>query len=165
MKREDVKKILTDLGIKDQKSIKKATDSFFNLYGASVNENRKPSQNKVAESNKDNAELEELRKYKADIENKQIQSIRDESIIKLLTGDEFKFDEKAAKLILLATKDKLKFDDKNQIIKDDNIYNEIKNDYKDYVVNEEVKGANPTNSQTKPIQTDPFIEGFNKIRK
>lgn len=112
----------------------------------------------------DKDEFNSLKEFKTNTLAEAKANLHNGLIEKLIGDDKYKFDKKAVKLIGLATKDKFNFNDNDEITNADEIMAELQKDYADYIVNETIKGASPTNiTSTNTDVVDPFIKGFKGI--
>lgn len=115
---------------------------------------------KVAETN---VELEDLRKFKADVIGEQKRVSQSSAIEKLIGDEKYNFDKKAIKLLSIASKDKFVFNENNEITNADEVMQQLTTDYADYVVSTTVKGSEPADVvSTKTDVVDDFIKGFNE---
>lgn len=107
-------------------------------------------------------ELDELRKFKSDLEQKTTQEAKNAAVEKLLEAANY--DKKVVKL--LATKVfeyEPEFDDSNALKNGDAILTKLAAEYGDFKVVEKDGTFNPApDNGGKKTETDPFVLGFTK---
>ena len=108
----------------------------------------------------DEEELNSLREFKKSVDARELKSKQESAIAKLL--DDNKFDSKVKSLLTRAVLEDFKpeFDNDFKITNSDKILNDLKTQYKDFVVVENKQGASPVEHKDDAPKEDAFISGF-----
>ena len=177
MKREEIKALLGKLGVEiDTDKEKEFISAILDANGNDITHAKngvktyEQEYNDLTEKLKgfekgganyiDAEEYKALKTYKETVENEKIKVAKDNAIKTLVDSENF--DDKAKKLLYKAVSDySPEFDEKYNIKNADAIKTSLKNDYADFILQEEKGGAKATVTPNKNNETDPFLKGFN----